>query len=210
MPQHLEISIKRYQGTIFFVVTVLFLFSLVACSSKYTVKASEYAGCKGEINHHVRLIKADPNQVFQILTLEKTFGELCPKGTVVTHESPLPFREGSLVKTKIDNLFDLEWNSRVEEIIADRRIRLKFLEGFFSGGTEIWELEKVDQYSRISHTIVFQPDGFIKRMAWLLKVRTKHDDMVEVFLDNLSMAVTSPDMKTFQNVNMITTSSVSK
>ncbi len=199
MPQQPETSMKRYPCLILFMATVLFVFSLSACSSKYTVKSSEYAGWEGEINKHVRLIKADPNQVFQVLTVEKTFGDICPKGTVVTHESPLPFKEGSLVKTKIENLFDLEWNSQVEEIIADRRIRLKFLDGFFSGGTEIWELEKVDQFTRVSHTIIFQLDGFIKKMAWLLKVRTKHDDMVEVFLDNLSMAVAPAEMQAFQS-----------
>ncbi len=198
MPQQPETSMKVYPCAILFITTVLFVFSLVACSSKYTVKSSEYAGWKGEINQHVRLIKADPNQVFHILTEEKDFGEICPEGTVVIHESPFPFREGSLVKTKIDNIFDLEWNSRVEEIIADRRIRLKFLDGFFSGGTEIWELEEVDQCSRLSHTIIFQQSGFLNKIAWLLKVRTKHDDMVEVFLDNLNSAVTSPEIHTVQ------------
>jgi len=197
MPQQLETSMKKYLYAILFMATASFLFPLIACSSKYTVKSSEYAGWEGEINQHVRLIKAEPNQVFKILTAEKAFREMCPKGTVVTHESSLPFREGSLVKTNIDNVFDLEWRSQVEEIIADRKIRLKFLGGFFSGGTEIWELEKVDQYSRVSHTIIFQLDGFIKKMAWLLKVRTKHDDMVEVFLDNLNAAVTSADMQAF-------------
>lgn len=210
MPQQLETSTKRYQCAFFFIATVLVMLSLVACSSKYTVKSPEYAGWEGEINQHVRLVKAPPNQVFQILTAEKAFGEICPKGTVVTHESPLPFREGSLVKTKIDNLFDLEWNSRVEEIIDDHRIRLKFLEGFFSGGIEIWELEEVDQYSRVTHTIIFQPDAVMKKMVWLMKVRTKHDEMVEVFLDNLNAAVSSSEMHAFQPLNMITTSSVSK
>ncbi len=191
MPQQVETPLKKCLFTLFFMATVLFLFSLVACSSKYTVTSSEYAGWEGEINQHVRFVEAEPNQVFQILTEEKTFSGICPKGTVVTHESPLPFQAGSLVKTKIDNLFDLEWNSRVEEIIVDRRIQLKFLDGFFSGGMEILELEEMHPYSRVSHTVIFRADGFLKKMAWLLKVRTKHDDMVEVFLDNLNAAVSS-------------------
>ena len=198
MPQRIKISTKNILGRFCLAASVSIVLLSGACSSKYTVESSEYVEFKGEINQHVRFLEADKCRVFQILTRERPFGEICPEGTIVTHESPQPYGEGSLVKTKIDNLFDLEWNSRVEEIIADRRIRLKFLDGFFFDGTEIWELEEVDQGTRISHTIIFQPDGFLKSFVWLLKVRTKHDDMVEVLLDNLNVAVLSPERQAFQ------------
>ena len=79
MPQQLENPKKIYLSVICFLGTVSILFSLVACSSKYTVKSTEYAGWEGEINQHVRLVRAEPNQVFKILTAEKAFGEICPK-----------------------------------------------------------------------------------------------------------------------------------
>jgi ribosome-associated toxin RatA of RatAB toxin-antitoxin module len=192
MPQLVEIPKQSILPRSCLVAAVFIIVLLAACSSKYTVKSSESSEFKGEINRHVRVVEADQGQVFKILTCEKAFGELCPEGTFVTHESPLHYREGLILKTKIDHLFKLEWFSQVEEITSDHSIRLKFLDGFFSDGTEIWELEEIGQSTRISHTIVFQPDGFLKRLAWLLKVRTRHDEMVEVFLDNLDMALSSP------------------
>jgi len=195
MPQQIESSAKNIASRFFLAASVSIVLVFGACSSKYTVKSSEYVEFNGEINRHVRLLEADKCLVFEILTTEKTFSEICPEGTIVTHESQQPYGEGSLVKTRIDSLFDLEWNSRVEEVIANRRIRLKFLDGFFSDGTEIWELEEVGQGTLISHTIIFQPGMFLKKLAWLFKVRARHDDMVEVFLDNLNVAVSSPDVQ---------------
>ncbi len=174
---------------------VLIVFLFAACSSRYTVKPPEYAEFKGEVNQHVRLVEADRIQIYRILTCEKTFGELCPEGTVVTYESPVPYEEGLLVKTRIDHLFQLEWFSRVEKITPDHSIRLRFLDGFFSDGKEIWELEEIGSSTRVSHTIIFQPDGFFKKMAWLLKVRKRHDEMVEAFLDNLNAVVSSPEIQ---------------
>ena len=52
-------------------------------------------------------------------------------------------------------------------------------------GTEIWELEPEDEFTRTTHTIIVQPQGILKKMVWNLKVRRKHDKMVEAFLDNL-------------------------
>jgi len=123
--------------------------------------------------------------VFEILTQEKAFKKICPKGTMVTHVSPPPYQVGTQLKTNVDHIFRLEWNTRVEEIIPNTKIRLLFLDGFFAGGTEIWELRDEGEYTRVSHTIIVQPKGLLKKLAWILKVRRKHEKMVETFLDNL-------------------------
>ncbi len=164
---------------------VLFLLPPLGCSSKYTIKSTEYTGYEGEINQHTRLIQAPRSQVFQILTQEEAFREICPKGTVVTYKSPLPYQVGTLVKTRIVHIFELEWSAQVEEVFPDSKIRLRFLDGFLAGGMEIWELEGEGEYTRVTHTIIVQPKGFLKKLAWALKVRTKHDKMVEALLDNL-------------------------
>ena len=176
----------RFGGKRLYLLAALLLFlSLYGCSTKYTIKSPQYNEYEGEINHHTRLIRAERNRIFRILTQEKAFKEICPKGIIVTHESPPPYRVGLLIKTRILHIVTLDWNSRVEEIIPDKKIRLEFLNGFFAGGTEIWELDSVDEYTRVAHTIIVQPKGFFKHLAWILKVRRKHDIIIEALLDNL-------------------------
>ena len=100
----------------------------------------------------------------------------------------LSYQVGTFVNTKIDHIFKLIWRSQVIEINQYKKIRLQFLNGFFAGGTEIWELEPENEFTRITHTIIVQPQGFLKRLAWNLKVRRKHNKMVEAVLDNLKQA----------------------
>ncbi len=163
----------------------LFLLFSQGCSSKYTLESNEYQGHEGEINQHTRLIQATRKRIFQILTNEQAFREICPEGTIVTFETPPPYGVGTLVKTKLTHIYELEWNARVEEVLPPSRIRLHFLGGLFSGGTEIWELESLGEETQVTHTIIIQPAGFLGNLAWALKVRTKHDKMVEAVLDNL-------------------------
>jgi len=167
------------------VIAVLLLSCLPGCASIYTIKAPEYARYNGEINQHKHLIRAQKSRIFQILTNEKAIQEICPEGTIVTHESPLSYGVGTLVNTKVNHIFKLEWNTRVEKVIPNKMIQLRFLDGFFAGGTEIWEIEEQGEYTLVSHTIIVRPRGFLRKMAWILKVRRKHDKMVEDFLENL-------------------------
>ena len=176
----------RFGGKRYYLLAALLLFlSFHGCSTKYIITSPQYNRYEGEINQHTRLIRAEKNRIFQILIQEAAFKEICPKGIIVTHESPPPYRVGLLIKTRIVHIVKLDWNSRVEEIIPDRKIRLQFLNGFFTGGTEIWELDSADEYTRVAHTIVVQPKGFFKNLAWVLKVRLKHDKIIETLLDNL-------------------------
>ena len=170
---------------LYLLITLLLFLSLHGCSTKYIITSPQYNQYEGEINQHTRLIRAEKNRIFQILTQEEAFKKISPKGIIVTHESPPPYRIGTLIRTKIVHIVKLDWNSRVEEVIPDRKIRLQFLNGFFTGGTEIWELDTVDEYTRVAHTIIVQTKGFFKNLAWILKVRRKHDTIVEALLDNL-------------------------
>ena len=171
----------------FFCLQAVFLFFLFsqACTSKYTLYSNEYQGYEGEINQHTRLIQASKESIFQVLTTEKAFREICPEGTIVTFETPQPYGVGTLLKTKVTHIYELEWNTRVEEVLPPSKIRLHFLDGFFVGGTEIWELENLGEGTQVTHTIIIQPSGFLRNLAWTLKVRSKHDKMVEAVLDNL-------------------------
>ncbi len=155
------------------------------CSTKYIASSTEYKDIEGEVNQHTRLIRAERHRIFQILTHEDAFRGICPKGTILTHESLPPYQPGTIVRTKIDHIFKLSWRSRVLEVTPFQKIKLRFLDGFFAGGTEIWELEQESEFTRVKHTIIVQPKGLLKQLAWSLKVRLKHDKMVEALLDNL-------------------------
>jgi hypothetical protein len=158
---------------------------IAACSSKYTVQGEGYAGHSGEVNRHSRLIEASPDRIYAILTSEPSMRSLCPEGTIVTHETPPPYGPGTLIKTRVQHIFELEWHTRVESVVPGRMIQLLFMDGFFAGGLEFWDLTEEGGATRVTQTIVVEPKGLGKRLAWVLKVRRKHDTMVERFLDNL-------------------------
>lgn len=167
------------------ILCVFLLVFVPGCSTQYIVTANKYAQYEGEVNQHTRLIRADAQRIFRILTREDRFKTVCPQGTVVTHKSPLPYQVGTLVETRIDHIFKLKWRSQVVELIPDKKIRLQFKDEFFVGGTEIWELEPENEFTRITHTIIVRPQGFLKKLFWSLKIRGKHDKMTEALLDNL-------------------------
>jgi hypothetical protein len=180
-----EMDVRFGGKRLYLLATLLLFISFHGCATKYIITSPRYNQYEGEINQHTRLIRAEKNLIFRILTQEEAFKEICPQGIIVSHESPPPYRVGLLIKTRILHIVTLDWNSRVEEIIPDKKIRLLFLNGFFTGGTEIWELDSVDEYTRVAHTIIVQPKGFFKNLAWIFKVRGKHDTIVEALLDNL-------------------------
>lgn len=173
---------------------IKFLFVLLlpgGCASPYTVLPSNVPAYSGEANQHARWIQADCQRIFQILTSPRGMQSLCPEGTVISFLSPSPYVEGGLVETRIEHIFKLKWISQVEQVVANQSIRLIFLSGFFSGGTELWEFYPEANGTCVSHTIFVDPKGFFKRLAWVTKVRRKHDKMVELFLDNLKQATES-------------------
>ena len=185
-----KISINT--GIIFLSVLLL----LTGCTSRYTVLPSNVPAYSGEANQHVRLIQADRERIFQILTSPRGMKSVCPDGTIVSYLSLPPYREGNLVETRIENFVTLKWTSQVEQVVENQSIRLTFQNGFFSGGTELWEFHPEINGTRVSHTIFVDPEGLLKRLAWVAKVRHKHDEMVELFLDNLKRTAESAGMWT--------------
>ena len=174
------------------IIKFLFVLLLLAgCTSPYAVLPSNVPAYSGEANQHIRWIQADSQRIFQILTHPQSMRSLCPEGTVVSFLSPAPYVEGDLVETRIEHIFKLKWISQVEQVVANQSIRLIFQSGFFSGGTELWEFYPEANGTRVSHTIIVDPKGIFKRLAWMTKMRRKHDKMVELFLDNLKRTAES-------------------
>ena len=170
------------------------LLLLTGCASQYTVLPSKVPAYSGEANRHIRWIRADSQQIFQILTSPQGMKSLCPDGTVVLYLSPMPYAEGDLVETRIEHIFKFKWISQVEQVVANQSIRLTFQNGFFSGGKELWELYPESNGTRVSHTIFVEPRGFFKWLVWAAKIRHKHDKMVELLLDNLKQTAESSSM----------------
>lgn len=166
-------------------VAMSIFFCLAGCSSRYTIQSPRYARYNGEIDHHACMVHAPKNRIFRILTNNESFEKLCPKWIIVTREPPAPFGPGTIAKTRVNQRIRLGWNSKVVQVTPNKIIRQRFLDGFFAGGTEIWELDAVGQYTRVSHTIIVNPRGLLRKLIWNLKVRKKHDWMVESFLQNL-------------------------
>jgi len=177
-----------WKRSCFFTGILLFLI-LMGCSAKYSIKSLSYAEYKGEINQHTRLVRGQRKKIFQILTQEEAFQSICPKSVVVAYKPATPYGVGTLIKTKILHIFKLIWTSRVEEVLPDKKIRIQFLDGFFAGGTEIWKLESVGEYTQVSHTIIVQPKGLLRKLTWIFKVRSKHNTIVEALLDNLEKSL---------------------
>ena len=166
------------------------------CSSPYSINSPRYNVYEGEINHHRRVIQSEPDYIFQLLTNKETIAAICPQGTVVTYITPPPYDVGAIVETRIEHIFKLKWTSRVEDILPGSLIRLEFQEGLFEGGTELWELSKEEEGTLVSHTIVVDPKGVLGKAAWYLKARSKHDKMVEQFLDNLKHLAETGELDT--------------
>ncbi len=165
--------------------TLYLIFMPLGCSSRYTIQPSPHERYPGEVNRHVRWIQTEPDHIYRILTHPEGIKNLCPRGTIVSYLSPQPYSVGDIVETRVEHVFKLKWTARVDQVIENRLIRLTFQDGFFKDGTELWEFSSQENGTRVSHTIIVEPKGFLKRLAWVTKVRRKHDKMVEIFLDNL-------------------------
>jgi len=179
----MKLKFKMFIRVCFCIIGILIV--CMGCSSRYTIPPSTQQQYPGEINRHVRWIQAKNDYIFRILTHPKHVKTLCPEGTVVSYLSPQPYSVGDIVETRVEHIFKLKWTARVEHVIENQLIRLTFQNGFFKGGNELWEFLPQDGGTRVCHTIYVAPKGFLKRMAWVTKVRQKHDKMVEQFLDNL-------------------------
>jgi ribosome-associated toxin RatA of RatAB toxin-antitoxin module len=166
-------------------IALVVFFMPVGCSSRYTVPPSDKQPYPGEINRHVRWIQAEPDHIYRILTHPEGIKIVCPEGTIVSYLSPQPYSVGDIVETRVEHIFKLKWTARVEQVIENRLIRLTFQDGFFKGGTELWQFSPQANGTRVSQAIIVEPKGFLKRLAWVTKIRRKHDKMVELFLDNL-------------------------
>ncbi len=173
---------KKY-STSCFLIAVFF----IGCCTTPIPDRFRYLNFKGNINQHRKLIKANPEVIFDAIIDNATFKTLYPSNCIeVSKVSDGPYAVGTMLNTQTKYFVKLSWDSQVIEIVPDKKIVLRFINGVLKDGYEIWELNKTGQYTEVTHTILYKVNGFFPSLIWVLKKGDrKHDYLVEETLDNL-------------------------
>ena len=159
----------------------------ISCCVKPIPDRFRYLNFKGNINQHRKLIKAKPEVIFNAITDNSTFKTLYPADRIeVSKVSEGPYAVGTILNTQTKYFVRLSWQSQVVETVPDQKIVLRFISGVLKDGYEIWELNKVGEYTEVTHTIIYKVNGFFYSLMWALKNGDgKHDYLVEETLDQL-------------------------
>ena len=171
----------------FYTFTVTSFFLTLSCSKTLIPERFHYLDYEGKVNQHRKMIKAKPDIIFNMITDIEIFKTLYPIGFMeVTQSPPNPCNMGTLRHNRIKYLVELNWDSKVIEIVDNEKIVLRFLNGIFKGGYEIWELEEKGGDTEVSHTILYTVNGFFYSMVWFIKKgEKKHDYLVEETLNSI-------------------------
>jgi ribosome-associated toxin RatA of RatAB toxin-antitoxin module len=147
----------------------------------------EFLNYQGQVNEHHTLIQAPPTRVFHVLTDFDRFVTLIPSERVQLKKVTLgPYQVGTIIRAETIYKIKLTWDSQVVQIKKDRLLVLKFQNGPFQEGYEVWELKAKGSCTRVSHTLVYNISNFFYRLLWLLKQGEKrHNTLTEVTLLNL-------------------------
>jgi uncharacterized membrane protein len=133
----------------------------------------------------------------------EAFNTLYPPGLVeVTEITQSPFTVGTVRHILTKFKVKLHWDMEVIEIIDNKKIVSKFLDGIFKEGYEIWEFKEKGNYTEVSHTILYNVNGFFYSIVWNIKKgEKKHDFLVEETLDSMRRKAEMSITASFDGVN---------
>lgn len=142
---------------------------------------------KGRVNQHRTLIKKGPEEIYHILIDPEQFKEWGPIDQIsMERVTSGEFRVGTKSHFKLQFRIQPEWDSEVIHFEMNRQIISKFLNGIFQGGIEIWDLEKTESGTEVTHTLVCKINRWIYKVGWfLLGGEKKHDELTEIALFRL-------------------------
>jgi len=183
--------------SIFYFTLSLLLFTQ-GCNKHVVPEQYRYLNFKGRVNQHKKLIKAKPDAVFTMITDIDIFKTLYPTGFIEVSQASSDYLTiGTLRNTQTKYIVTLNWDSKVIELIENKKIVLQFLNGIFQNGYEIWELEACDDYTEVGHTVLYNIHGFFYSLVWSLKKgENRHDYLVEETLNSLKRkAETNSEIK---------------
>jgi len=183
--------------SIFYCTLSLLLFTQ-GCNKHVVPEQYRYLNFAGRVNQHTKVIKAKPETIFNMITDIDTFKTLYPTGFIKVRQAPSDsLTIGTLRTTQTKYIVTLNWDSKVIELIENKKIVLQFLNGIFQNGYEIWELEACDDYTEVSHTVLYNIHGLFYSLVWSLKKgENRHDYLVEETLNSLKRKAeaTIPDL----------------
>jgi uncharacterized membrane protein len=167
-----------------FALIVLFV---TGCATAPVPERFQFLGYEGNVNEHSILISAPPSRVFSILTDFEQFSQLATQPNVrLTQITPGPLSVGTVICAETGYKIEIHWYSQVVEVRKDEMLILCFMNGIFSGGYEVWEIQPTKTGTKVSHTIIYNISSFPYRILWVLKnVENKHNMLVEAALQKL-------------------------
>ena len=183
--------------SIFYFTLSLLLFTQ-GCNKHVVPEQYRYLNFEGKVNQHKKVIKAKQETIFTMITDIDIFKTLYPTGFIEVSQASSDYLTiGTLRNTQTKYIVNLNWDSKVIELIENKKIVLQFLNGIFQNGYEIWELEVRDGNTEVRHTILYNIHGFFYSLVWSLKKgENRHDYLVEETLNSLKRKAeaTIPDL----------------
>ncbi len=142
---------------------------------------------KGKINQHRILIQKEPEATYDFLTDFNQFKHWVPLEEIIIEKmTPGEISIGTKFHFNIKFRIGPEWDSEVILLERPHRIVYRFLNGFFEGGIEIWDLKKNELGTEVTHTLIYQIRRWIYRIGWsLLGGEKKHNELTEIALKRL-------------------------
>ena len=151
----------------------------------------------GRINRHTVIIKARPHEVYHILIDIREMQRCCPQDKLsVEKVSPGRLSVGTKMRYHLNYRINPTWESVVVDMEENSRIINQFVDGFFKGSFEIWQLKKLKTGTELSHMLIYRIKRFIFRIGWMFfRGEAKHNELTTLALDNIKRFVEEKTQK---------------
>jgi uncharacterized protein YndB with AHSA1/START domain len=171
-----------------FLSDVSFLVGFGVHSHAHTIGDNVYTG---RINRHTVIIKARPQEVYQVLVDSQEMQRWCPREKISVEKiTQGKFGLGTKMRYRLHYRINPTWHSVVMDMEEDSQIINRFVDGIFGGSVEVWQLEEVEHGAELSHTLIYRINKLILRLGWIfLGGEAKHNELTEEALGNLKTIV---------------------
>ena len=139
---------------------------------------------RGRVNRHRVLIYREPEEIYRTLIDSDQLKRWCPFEEIsVEKMTPGETRVGTRFHFKLRFLIQPEWDTETIRLEKPGKIVNQFLNGIFEGGVEIWELNKKEAGTEVTHTLLYRISRWIYKLGWfLLGGERKHNELTELAL----------------------------
>lgn len=136
-------------------------------------------------NRHAIFIAAAAPKVFKQVVLWGE-AEWWPKNSLMrfVRKSGGEIKVGTIYRQQVRLPFGPQWDVRVSEIIPDRKVGRKFLNGIFKG-KEWVEVKTQSSGSRVDYVMAYEINGAINNLLWKIFFQRLHDRNLELILKSM-------------------------